>query len=129
MANNLSANHQLLLDIKQIVEQARGQVKQTVNSAMVQAYWHIGKLIVEDEQQGKSRAEYGKAQLQQLSKQLSTQFGKGFSSRNLRNMRAFYIAFPKWQTVSAKLSWLHYSKLITIANPNARLWYMKEADQ
>jgi predicted nuclease of restriction endonuclease-like (RecB) superfamily len=129
MANNLSANHQLLLDIKQIVEQARGQVKQTVNSAMVQAYWHIGKLIVEDEQQGKSRAEYGKAQLQQLSKQLSTQFGKGFSSRNLRNMRAFYIAFPKWQTVSAKLSWSHYSKLITIANPNARLWYMKEADQ
>lgn len=120
---------QLLAEITQIVANARKQVKQTVNSAMVQAYWHIGRLIVEDEQQGKARAQYGKAQLQQLSKQLTADFGKGFSSRNLRNMRAFYIAFPKWQTVSAKLSWSHYSKLITIENPNARLWYMHEADQ
>ncbi|CAH9055898.1 Putative nuclease YhcG [Pseudoalteromonas sp. CIP111854] len=95
--------------IRQVINQAQSQVKRAVNSAMVQAYWHIGQLIVEQEQQGQNRAEYGKAQLKQLSMQLTKEYGKGFSSRNLANMRSFYVAFPILQTLSAKLSWLHYT--------------------
>jgi hypothetical protein len=100
--------YNLLSDIKQVIEQARTQVKPTVNSAMVQAYWQIGRLIVEDEQQGQTRAEYGKAQLKQLSQVLSQDFGKGFDITNLRNMRRFYMAFPIRDAVRLELSWTHY---------------------
>ena len=127
--SNALDNPAILIEIKQVIEQARKQVKQTVNHAMVNAYWQIGRLIVEQEQQGAARAEYGKTQLALLSTQLTAQFGKGYSSRNLRNMRSFYLAFSKWQTVSTKLSWSHYSTLIRIENENARLWYMQEASQ
>ncbi|TEW51531.1 PDDEXK nuclease domain-containing protein [Psychromonas algicola] len=119
----------MLNDIKQIIEQARTQVKQTVNSAMVIAYWQIGHLIVEDEQQGKNRAQYGKAQLKMLSSQLTQEFGKGFDITNLRNMRRFYLAFEKRETLSLELSWSHYNVLARIDNINARLWYMQEAAQ
>ena len=75
------------------IEQARRQLRQAVNSVMVQSYWEIGRLIVEDEQQGESRAEYGKQQLQQLSQQLTERLGKSFDITNLRKMRTFYQAF------------------------------------
>lgn len=119
--------HNLLSDIKQVIEQARNQVKQTVNTAMVQAYWQIGRLIVEDEQQGQTRAEYGKAQLKQLSQVLSQDFGKGFDIGNLRNMRQFYLSFPKHYAVRSELSWTHYRTLMRIENTNARDWYEQEA--
>lgn len=101
----------LFNSVRLVIEQARGQIKQTVNSQMVQAYWHVGRLIVEEEQQGKVRAEYGKAQLKQLSSQLSRHFGKGFDSSNLRNMRRFYLVFPIQETVSPELSWSHFNLL------------------
>ncbi|MCG7537018.1 PDDEXK nuclease domain-containing protein [Pseudoalteromonas sp. OOF1S-7] len=126
MSSELSSAS-LLNDIKQIVEQARGQVKQTVNAAMVQAYWQIGCLIVEHEQQGNNRAEYGKAQLKQLSEQLTREFGKGFDVTNLHNMRRFYLAFEKRETVSLELSWSHYNQLSRIEKDSARLWYQQEA--
>ncbi|MFV0449756.1 MAG: DUF1016 N-terminal domain-containing protein [Vibrio sp.] len=119
--------HNLLSDIKQVIEQARNQVKQTVNAAMVHAYWQIGRLIVEDEQQGQTRAEYGKAQLKQLSQVLSQDFGKGFDVGNLRNMRQFYLSFPKHYAVRSELSWTHYRTLMRIENTNARDWYEQEA--
>lgn len=122
-----AANHQLLSDIRQIIEQARQRVYQTVNSEMVQAYWHIGRLIVEDEQQGQQRATYGKQQLQQLSEQLTREFGKGFDTSNLRNMRSFYLCFPNRDALRHKLSWTHYRLLIRVENPKAREWYMQEA--
>ncbi len=122
-----SANRQLLSDIRQIIEQARQQVYQTVNSEMVQAYWHIGRLIVEDEQQGQQRAAYGKQQLQQLSDQLTREFGKGFDASNLRNMRSFYLCFPNRDALRHKLSWTHYRLLIRLENPKAREWYLQEA--
>lgn len=122
-----ATNHQLLSDIRQIIEQARQRVYQTVNSEMVQAYWHIGRLIVEDEQQGQQRATYGKQQLQQLSEQLTREFGKGFDASNLRNMRSFYLCFPNRDALRHKLSWTHYRLLIRIENPKAREWYLQEA--
>ena len=99
---------QLLNDISQILNTARQSIAQTVNGAMVQAYWHIGRLIVEYEQKGESRAEYGAQQLEYLAEKLQTDFGKGFDARNLRNMRRFYLVYPIWNAVRTELSWTHY---------------------
>jgi predicted nuclease of restriction endonuclease-like (RecB) superfamily len=94
---------------------------------MVQSYWEIGRLIVEQEQQGESRAAYGKQQLQQLSQQLTERLGKGFDVGNLRNMRQFYLTFPIHDAVRSELSWTHYRALMRIDNPSARDWYLQEA--
>ena len=120
-------NRALLANIKALLQDARQNCQQSINTTMVQSYWHIGRLIVEDEQQGKARAAYGKQQLTQLAKTLSDEFGKGFDARNLRNMRKFYQAFPIWQSVNAKLSWTHYVRLIRIENTDARAWYIQES--
>ena len=125
--SNGTAIPEVLIDtITSIIEQARHHVRQSVNSAMVQSYWEIGRLIVEHEQQGEKRAAYGKAQLQHISTQLSARLGKGFDVTNLRNMRSFYLAFPIRETVSLELSWSHYNRLSRIANPEARQWYVQE---
>ena len=117
----------LLNNIKILLESSRQQLQQTVNTAMVQTYWHIGRLIVEEEQNGNNRAEYGKQQLLILSEELTKDFGKGFDARNLRNMRQFYRCFPKWQTVSTELSWSHYVRLMRVENTTAKEWYLAEA--
>lgn len=117
----------LFQSISQLIEQARQQVQRNVNSVMVQSYWHIGRLIIEHEQQGETRAAYGKQQLQQLSERLSSEYGKGFDERNLRHMRSFYQTYPIWNAVRTELSWTHYRTLIRIENPSARDWYTNEA--
>lgn len=119
--------NQLIGSIVKIIQQARSQVRQTVNSAMVQSYWEIGRLLVEDEQQGKERAEYGKYLLKEISQRLTEMFGKGFDERNLRNMRQFYLAFPIRNALRTELSWTHYRSLLRIENPKAREWYLKES--
>jgi hypothetical protein len=81
--------------IRQVLETARQSAYKAVNFAMVQAYWQIGRLIVEDEQKGESRAEYGKRVLAELAERLTADYGKGFDASNLRYMRLFYQAFPK----------------------------------
>jgi len=93
---------------------------------MVQTYWQIGKMIVDDEQKGEMRAAYGKKQLEQISNALTCEFGKGFDATNLRNMRRFYLTFPIQETLSLKLSWSHYCKIMRIENLNAREWYSQE---
>lgn len=113
--------------IARIIEQARGHVRQSVNSAMVLSYWEIGRLIVEHEQQGQARAAYGKRQLDELSARLSARFGKGFDPSNLRYMRLFYKAFPIRDTVRHELSWSHYRSLARVEDPQARQWYAQEA--
>lgn len=119
-------NNDLVQNIRNLLITARNQVVQTVNSVMVQTYWNIGKIIVEDEQKGETRAEYGKKQLEIISQTLTEEFGKGFDTRNLRNMRQFYMIFSNWNAVSTKLSWTHYRTLIRIENPQSRDWYIKE---
>lgn len=86
------------------------------NFALLVTYWEIGRLIVEDEQQGKERADYGKYTLKTLSKQLSLEFGKGFDESNLRNMRSFYNTFPIRDSLRHELSWTHYRLLLRIEN-------------
>jgi predicted nuclease of restriction endonuclease-like (RecB) superfamily len=125
--NKSMINTHLLNQIRDVLTKNRHQLQQTVNHAMVQTYWQIGQLIVEEEQQGQERADYGTKQLKQISQQLTQEFGKGFSTRNLHNMRSFYLVFSIKCEVSAKLSWSHYCVLIQIENPTARQWYMNEA--
>jgi len=117
----------LLTHIKTLLQDAQQNCQQSINTTMVQSYWHIGRLIVEDELQGKARAAYGKQQLAQLAKTLSDAFGKGFDARNLHNMRKFYPAFPIWQSVNAKLSWSHYVRLIRTEDQQTRDWYISES--
>ena len=117
----------LLHNISTVIQETRGQVRRAVNHAMVTCYWEIGRLIVEEEQQGEARAAYGKQQLQYLSDQLSERFGKGYDPRNLRNMRQFYLVYPNWNAVRTELSWTHYRSLIRIENSSARDWYAQEA--
>lgn len=128
MTKHLSPSNQALLSsIRELLNTGRKQVAQAVNATMVQTYWQIGRLIVEDEQQGEARAEYGKAVLKNLSTSLTAEFGKGFDTSNLRNMRLFYLAFPNCDALRHNLSWTHYRTLIRVDNEQARHWYMQEA--
>ena len=117
-------------EIKKILKNARQKAYTAINSAMVEAYWEIGRRIVEEEQNGKERAEYGKEILQNLSKELTEEFGKGYSYRTLREIRQFYLMFSdfeKWRTVSAKLTWSHFQKVLRVSNEKARIFYLTEA--
>ena len=115
-------------DIKQIVTQARQKAYAAINSAMVEAYWQMGKRIVEQEQQGKGRADYGTQLLKSLSKELTAEFGKGFSVGSLYYYRQFYQTFPEiFATPWRILTWSHYKHLMQVPNADARAWYLKEA--
>jgi predicted nuclease of restriction endonuclease-like (RecB) superfamily len=117
---------ELLADIRLLLNHARRNLAHAVNSAMVQTYWHIGRIIVEHEQSGNARAEYGKQQLASLSETLGKEFGKGFDITNLRNMRRFYQTFPIQETLSLELGWSHYCKIIRLEDSAARDWYIAE---
>lgn len=118
--------------VRQLLLAARARVRQTVNTAMVQTYWQIGCLIVEDEQGGEKRAAYGQRVLADLGGRLSAEFGAGFSHTNLKLFRQFYLSFPNRHTVCdqsglGRLSWSHFRTLIRIENEPARDWYAREA--
>ena len=127
--NHLPSLNPLYQQISQLIQDARQQLQRSVNTAMVQTYWQIGRLIMEDEQQGENRAAYGKAVLENLSQRLTQQFGKGFDITNLRNMRRFYELFPNRDALRLELSWTHYRVLLRIENTQARAWYMAETIQ
>lgn len=122
-------NNNIYQEIKELLYSAKNRVYQTINTTMTQTYFQIGKRIVEEEQGGEIRAEYGKSLLKLLSVQLINEFGKGFSVDNLENMRRFYLAFQKSETVSRKfeLSWSHYIFLTRIENINERNFYEIES--
>ena len=127
MENQLTPNNSMILEIRELLENARKNVAQQVNTQLLTTYWNIGRIIVEYEQQNQIRADYGKQTLKELSKELTREFGKGFSRSNLQNMRAFYLAYEKCQTVSGKLSWSHYCELLSITDENKRSFYEKES--
>lgn len=114
-------------DISNILHQAHNIVKNSVNYAMVQAYWLIGKRIVMQEQNGNNRAEYGKQIIENLSKALTKEFGKGFGTSNLKYFRQFYVTFPIGHALRGELSWTHYRLLLRVENAEAREFYLKEA--
>jgi len=114
--------------IKTTIDEARNKAKQTINHIMTEAYWNIGRLIVEEEQKGNERAKYGEELIKELSQKLSDEYGKGFSKRNLHNMVKFYQAFPIVQTLSAQLSWSHYLLILKVEDEKAKEWYIKECE-
>jgi len=133
-------------NIRKIIEQAKQKASYAVNFAMVEAYWNIGRLIVEYEQKGKKRAKYGAFLIKELSEKLTDDFGEGYDKSNLKRMRQFYLAFPSLQSPNTEnekgaavrhlfthpilrkeLSWTHYKLLISVEKPDARQWYLEEA--
>lgn len=116
-------------EIRGLLKSARENIVSTINSTMAKTYFLIGKRIVEEEQNGEKRAEYGKKLIKELSKKLTKEFGKGFSERNLEQMRKFYLAYSIPQTVSAefRLSWSHYLILMRMENLDERNFYEIEA--
>lgn len=118
-------NDELYSQIASVLSKSRQFVVSTVNTTMVRTYFEIGRIIVENEQNGKSRAEYGKETLKNLSKRLTKDFGKGFSVENLDRMRFFYRTYSNSSTVltNFELSWSHYLFLMRIENPEERKFY------
>ena len=113
--------------IREILIQARSRALRAVNAEMVVCYWEIGRLIVEEEQRGETRAAYGKGLIKELSVKLSAEFGRGFDKSNLWNMRAFFLCFPKIDALRRELSWTHYRLLLRVEKPEARAFYEAEA--
>lgn len=118
---------ELLDSIGSAIEVARQNAVKAVNTELVKANWEIGRHIVEYEQHGEERAEYGSNLLATLSKDLRQRYGKGFGRRNILDMRRFYLTYQKWQAVPAKLSWTHLVTLLGISDDTARKFYEKQA--
>jgi predicted nuclease of restriction endonuclease-like (RecB) superfamily len=153
MAKKEAKGRSLYREIRAVLEQARAGAYRAVNAAMVRAYWHVGRLIVEHEQKGKSRAGYGESVIASLAARLTEDLGRGFDERNLWYMRSFYLAFPILNAVRSELpgtkkraavrpasvvdaaapalrpelSWTHYRLLLSVDDANAREWYANEA--
>ena len=123
------AYEQLIADIGVLLEEARKKVYAHINQDLVKTYWELGRRIVEYEQKGEERAEYGEKILDELSADLTSKYGKGFSAYNLRKMRSFYLAFPKWATVSPKLGWSHYRLILRLEEKLARQFYLQETEK
>lgn len=119
--------NQLLDNIGLTIEQARQNAFKAINTELVKANWEIGRHIVEYEQHGQERAEYGSELLARLSKDLRQRYGKGFGRRNILDMRRFYIAYQIWQAVPAKLSWTHLITLLGVSDEASRKFYEKQA--
>ncbi len=113
--------------VREILAGARRRAYTAVNFAMVESYWLIGQQIVEHEQHGAERADYGKGLLRELAARLTKDFGKGFDESNLRYMRLFYRCFPNCDTLRHELTWSHYRRLLSVENELARHWYMNES--
>lgn len=113
--------------IKSILYKARSNVVSQVNGELLKAYWNIGRIVCEYEQSTPERADYGKQIMKNLSKELTREFGKGFSVSNIQFMRRFYKTYSIQQTVSVKLGWSHYCELLTITDSDKRSFYEKEA--
>ncbi|MBW2329896.1 MAG: DUF1016 family protein [Deltaproteobacteria bacterium] len=125
--NQPQAIKRIYQQVREVLVQARGRALRAVNAEMVVCYWEIGRLIVEEEQRGETRATYGKGLIKELSIRLSDEFGRGFHQRNLWFMRNFYLAYPKVNALRSELSWTHYRLLLRVEKSEARAFYEAEA--
>lgn len=122
----------LVSDIRTIVEQGLQTAYQSVNTVIVLTYWQVGRRIVEEEQNGEVRAEYGSKLITLLAEALSTEYARGFSARDLRNYRQLYLCFNDleiWYTRVPNLTWSHYRTLLSVTSDDARYWYVQEASR
>lgn len=128
--NELANNSGVLVDIRKIIEQGRRQAYTAAGQAAIVTYWQIGRRIVEEEQNGEKRAQYGKKLIAMLSQQLTCEYGSGYSKRSLEEYRRFYLCFKNLEIAHAcvhNLTWTHFRIIMREATPEGRLWYMKEA--
>lgn len=128
MANIDNIYKKLIDDIGSTLERTRENAFKAINRELVVANWEIGKHIVEFEQKGKEKAEYGSSLLTNLSKDLKYKYGKGFGKSNIYLCRQFYLKYPIFQTVSGKLSWSHYAELLTVSDDLSRDFYEKQSE-
>ena len=129
IAPKTDAYNALIQNVGNALTQGRSRAAAAVNAAMVQTYWEIGRQIVEYEQKGNERAEYGTELLKRLSRDLTERYGKGFGKSNIFAMRRFFLLYQKFQTVSGKLTWSHYVELLKVDDPLERSFYEKESEQ
>ena len=125
----IAPNETLFADILQILQTARQKAYKAVNTEMVNAYWLMGRRIVEEEQRGEQKAAYGEAILKKLSIALTAELGKGFSYANLRNFRQFYLTYPDAEicyALRSKLTWTQHRLIMRVENAEARNYYLKE---
>ena len=130
MSNDLTVYQSVISDIKKIIASGRDSAYNAANVAIIMTYWNIGKRIVEQEQSGEDRAEYGKHLITALADELTKEFGKGFSERNLHYYRKFYSCFPDETILNAcvqNLNWTHLRCLLRVSDESARIWYLNEA--
>ena len=127
MSEVTNMNNQFLRDIQGIIDTARAQAVRSVDFCRVQMYWHMGKRIFEEEQQGKDRADYGTYLIKNLAKQLEPEYGSGFSYRQLAFCRQFYRLYPIVNALRSQLNWTQYRMLIQIDDPDKREYYELEA--
>ena len=129
MSSNELITTDMINEIKDIIDKAKKNVAKEINIELISAYWNIGRVIVEHEQNNNDRAEYGKQTLKELSKRLTNELGKGFSVSNIQMMRRFYNEYQIQQTVSVKLTWSHYCELLGISDKDKRSFYEKECEK
>lgn len=130
MENELTLYQNAIEDIREIIRHGRDTAYQAVSTSQVLTYWNVGKRIVEQEQHGADRAEYGRQLLAALSDDLTREFGSGYSERQLRYCRQFFLLFSDpsiWNACVPNLTWTHFRSLLRVADENARLWYLREA--
>ena len=130
--NDLTINNSFLCDIGHIIEHGRQKAYASANQVAVLTYWHIGRRIVEEEQHGEARAQYGTRLIKTLAEQLVPKYGNTFGKRNLEYFRQFYLCFNDLEIVNAcvhNLTWTHFRTIIQVADPKAREWYAKEASE
>ena len=130
MEDSLVPFRHVLSDVRQIISAGRTAAYAATNREMLTTYWNVGRRIVEEEQKGEERAEYGKRLIAVLAKELTAEFGSGFFERNLRRYRQFYLFFPDpeiWTARGPNLSWTHFRSLLRVPDEDARLWYLNEA--
>jgi predicted nuclease of restriction endonuclease-like (RecB) superfamily len=119
---------QLVFDIGNLLTESRKRVSEVISNTMILTYWQIGRNIVEYEQKGKERAEYGSNLINRLSKDLTDLYGKGFNRNNLQYMRKLYILFPNCTTLSCNLTWSHYQEILKLDNSLEISFYMHECE-
>ena len=134
MAKNdlLTQSMAFVSDVRTIIERGRKTAYAAAGQAAIATFWHVGRRIVEEEQEGKARAEYGKSLMKNLADNLVPSYGNSYSKRNLDYYRKFYLLFPDIQIVNARvhnLEWTHIRRLLSVTNPEARLWYLTEASE
>jgi len=126
MNNEIINDRDIINQIKNLIFEARQNIERHVNTTMLITYWTVGRIIVEFEQNGNIKAEYGKKLLKNLSKELTRELGSGFSVSNMQFMRRLYLEYQKQQTLSVKLNWSHYCELLGVSDKDARNFYEKE---